>query len=216
MTDAQRAAALADIERTMALVKEQMARTGRGDHEGFIRAYTLASACVTRHAPPGSEYVRILARLERDPSPLKARMGVLMALHDAVENGHLRDFAERVHADLFADFLGQAQELNRQGYRLAAAVVAGAALEEHLRKLAEKNGIEIRTDNGKPRRAAELNEEIYKADVYGNAERAAVQSHQAIRNAAAHAEPDFDSRFNETDVRRLCEAIADFIAKYPA
>ena len=51
---------------------------------------------------------------------------------------------------LFADFLEMASELQRKGFKDAAAVIAGSTLEEHLRKLATKAQLPIYRQQGRP------------------------------------------------------------------
>ena len=53
-----------------------------------------------------------------------------------------------VDAELFSDILEQAESLPSQGYFRESAVVAGVALEIHLRKLAERNSILITPEDG--------------------------------------------------------------------
>ena len=66
-------------------------------------------------------------------------IGALKALREDYENNYLQSFNEMIDANLFTDILEQAKYLLSEGYFRASAVVAGVALESHLRKLAEKN-----------------------------------------------------------------------------
>ena len=74
--------------------------------------------------------------------------GTLKSLREDYANDFLSGFNEMVDADIFTDVLEQAEYLLSQDYFRASAVVAGVALESHLRKLAEKNSIPITTDEG--------------------------------------------------------------------
>ena len=64
--------------------------------------------------------------------------------------------AALAHAEVFADFLEMAQHLLDVGYKDAAAVIAGSALEAHLRQLAVKTGVDttFQDDKGATRRSS--------------------------------------------------------------
>jgi hypothetical protein len=68
---------------------------------------------------------------------------------------------------VLADFLEMADHLVREKLLLPAAVVAGAALEAHLRAMASKAGITTGT-SGKPKRAGKLNDDLKAKGVVQN------------------------------------------------
>ena len=59
-------------------------------------------------------------------------------------NSLLANIDELIHADIFTGFLEMGYYLLEEGYKDPAAVLAGGTLEEHLRKLCQKNNIETR------------------------------------------------------------------------
>ena len=63
------------------------------------------------------------------PRNLTGLVGLLNALRDDYEAGFVRDFAEIIHAGVFADFLETAAELLDKGYKDAAAVITGSVLD---------------------------------------------------------------------------------------
>ena len=65
------------------------------------------------------------------------------------EAGHLQLLNELIHADLFSDFLEMADYLFEEGYKDPTAVIGGGVLEEQLRKLCQKNKIQIVKDDNK-------------------------------------------------------------------
>jgi hypothetical protein len=87
-------------------------------------------------------------------------LGIVVALRRDVEAGYTSSLVELVHADVFADFLDMASELQHAGYKDAAAVIAGSTLEEHLRKLAVKAPLPITGSNGEPLTASRLNADL--------------------------------------------------------
>ena len=78
-------------------------------------------------------------------SPVYHGQGILKAAKDDYENGHIFELRRLVEAEVFDDFLEQAQYLLDSGYHQAAAVVAGCVLEDGLRKLCAARGIAVPT-----------------------------------------------------------------------
>lgn len=210
--------ALADIDETLRLVKTE---TVKGSE-----ATTLMLTCVARHSARGSVY-ELQANAARDVAPLARNAvleGVVQALRRDLHADQLATFEELVHADVFSDLLRQAEGLQAEGYSRAAMVVAGAALEEHIRKLCVKNGITLEVQNPRdptkmePKKATTLNAELKKAGVYAEAKRAIVEGWQKLRNVAAHGEPGYDGadRSLESSVRPAIDGIRAFVVDYPA
>ena len=86
-------------------------------------------------------------------------------------------------------------------------------LEEHLRNLSTKNGVDTKTAEGKPRKADTINADLKKAGAYGKNEQKQVTAWLGIRNSAAHAKYD---EFEDAQVSLMISGLRDFIAKYPA
>lgn len=139
--------------------------------------------------------------------------GALKGLREDYVNDFLSDLNEILDAELFADILEQAEYLLSQGYFRASAVVAGVALESHLRKLAEKNSIPITTDEGKYIKAESLNGDLLKNTVIDKTMHKSVTSWLGLRNDAAH--PD-KKEINEGLLEPMIAGIRVFIKKYPA
>jgi len=190
---------------------------------GAAELMTRFYACICRHAPVGTphrrkaeDFARLVPGAGLCPDDLL--LGVLAALRSDIAAGHTGSFEELVHADLFTDLLGQAEYLVSESYRRAGAVLAGATLEEQLRKMAAKGGVAVvDATNGQPRKASALNADLYsKVNAYSKPEHAQVDAWQKIRNDAAHGDPNFEQQHNDADIRRMCEGIRDFIVKHPA
>lgn len=137
----------------------------------------------------------------------------LAAFRSDVEKGFLKTLAELIHADVFADLLGMASELQEKAYKDAAAVIAGSVLEEHLRKLADTNGVTTAKPDGSPLKASVVNAELVKAGIYNKLEEKAITAWLGLRNSAAHGKyGDFD----ESQVANLIRDIRDFMIRHPA
>lgn len=143
---------------------------------------------------------------------VRAGQGILKAAREDFANGYTWTLKERVHADLFDDYLEMAESLVKDGYKDASAVIAGSTLEEHLRSLSRKNQIAT-DDSGKPKRAATLNIVLYEQSVYNNVERGQVEAWLAIRNDAAHGKY---ANYTKEQVEQLINGIRGFFVRHPA
>ena len=207
---------LSDIDRVL---RHKATATDRGG--GVSQEHSMVYlACIERWAPPRSPYVRQARQLAENAKTIVAWHlfeGILRALRADIAEGGLETFSEIVHGEVFADLLAHAEQLNTANYSLAAAVVAGAALEEHLRQLAQRHGVATQDSKGAPRAASALNSDLYaNANAYSKAEQAQIDAWQKCRNMAAHGQPAFAQTFTQPDIQRLVEGVRDFVIKYPA
>jgi hypothetical protein len=60
---------------------------------------------------------------------------VVRSIRYEIGKGYLANVRALIHGEVFADFLDMARHLREEGYKDAAAVIAGSALETHLRVL---------------------------------------------------------------------------------
>lgn len=143
---------------------------------------------------------------------LAGLIGVVQTLLYDLREGYLKSLEEIIHADLFADFLEMADHLTCNGYKDAAAVIAGSTLEVHLQKLADKNAVPINS-GGKPKKADTLNAELVKVNCYSKLDQKNITAWLGIRNDAAHGNY---SAYNKNQVHLLISSIRDFITRNPA
>lgn len=212
-----KAQALGAVDRALAYKPRASDEAGRN-----LERSTVFANCIRSLWPPNSAHRDQCERYLNDPSGgynLCDHLfeGILHALRADIEADQLRTFEELVHADLFSDFLAQAEYLNGGGHTRAAAVLAGGALEEHLRQLAKLHSVPTHDSNQNPRKAAALNADLYsQASAYTKAEAAQVDAWQKCRNEAAHGDRDFEKNYTQADIRRMADGIRDFITKHPA
>ncbi|MCJ7649689.1 MAG: DUF4145 domain-containing protein [Candidatus Lokiarchaeota archaeon] len=183
-----------------------------------VEYITLLSATIERFAPPGSRYLGNMYALfenygEDRPLNLSALFGILKALRNDYENGYLQRIHELIHADIFSDFLEMADYLIKEGYKDPAAVIAGGVIEEHLRKLCQKNNIEIIKDDSRYKTADSLNSELAKANVYKKLDQKSITAWLDLRNKAAHGKYD-DYTINQVEL--MLQGIRDFISRCAA
>lgn len=143
---------------------------------------------------------------------LARQIGVLESLHKNIRAGYLKTLEELIHGEVFSDFLEMADHLQKNGYKDAAAVVAGSTLEAHLKQLCKKEGIPADV-GGKPKKADTINSELKAAKVYSAIDHKSVIGWLGTRNSAAHGDyGDYDN----SQVKLLIDCVRDFISRVPA
>lgn len=140
-------------------------------------------------------------------SPVRRGQGILRAALEDFEGGYLFEIRRLVEAEVFADFLEQAEELLDAGYVAPGAVVAGCVLEDGLRKLCRANGVAIPE---KPK-LDRMNADLAKANVYNKLVQKRITAIADIRNNAAHGNWD---EFDADDVKDMIQWIAKFTEEH--
>lgn len=144
---------------------------------------------LTNNEGPFAEIIEGILAMQIPPLEKVARLvPALEALRAEYEGGYMQSFAEIIHGDLFGDFLDMADHYHERSHEVAAAVIAGTVLEEHLRKLAVKHSVLLVDANGKPRLAEPLNHELAKAGAYTVSVQKQVTAWYGVRNTAAHGQ----------------------------
>ena len=138
---------------------------------------------------------------------LAACMGVFKAAYEDFESGMLEDVRTLITAEVFTDFIEQAEYLLGEHYKLPAAVLTGAVLEDGLRTLCNKKGIQL----GVKTKLETMNVELCKAGVYNKTVQKQVTAWSAVRNSAAHGR---DTEFDESNVRDMISGIINFNSSY--
>lgn len=139
-----------------------------------------------------------------DYSPVTQALGVLRAAKDDYEQGFLFDTRNLIEAEVFDDFLEQAEHLSNSGYYQPAAVIAGSVLEDGLRKLCEKQDIPLPP---KPK-IDTMNANLAKKGIYNKLMQKRITTLADIRNKAAHGEWD---EFSKDDVQDMINQVRQFM-----
>lgn len=97
--------------------------------------------------------------------------------------------------------------------RMPRRVLAGSVLEEHLRKLGEKHGVDTQRPDGSAKKADAINADLGKADAYNKLEQKSVTAWLDLRNKAAHGHyGDYDV----AQVEALIRDVRSFMTRNPA
>lgn len=146
------------------------------------------------------------------------QLAQLKGIRDDFVNGFLDDLGERIEAEIAADYMGQAEQLLCEGQsgqcdHVPAAVLAGAVLENALRKLCGRQSPTIATakPNGQPLTLDPLIVALKKADVIKQTEAVQLSAWAHIRNKAAHGEFD---QFTREQVSSMMAGVRDFLARH--
>ncbi len=139
--------------------------------------------------------------------------GILRSVELEFRGGWIDGLQGLLRAEVFDDFMDMAYHLLAQGYKDAAAVIAGSTLEGHLRALATTQNLAItrkKDEKEVPLAASALNTELAKAGVYGPTQQKSVTNWLGLRNDAAHGH---DARYSVDEVKVMCDGIRVFISQ---
>jgi len=125
------------------------------------------------------------------------------------EGGFLLRSRTLITAEVFADFMEQAEHLLAAGYHCPAAVLVGAVLEDGLRRLCAKHAVAV-PDVGK---LDKMNADLAKGGAYDKLQQKNVTAWADVRNKAAHGEW---TGFKAADVEDMLRGVRRFLAEHPA
>jgi len=206
------------LEEYFRLVEESRIRDG--DPRYGVLATRMAAA-IERLAPVSSAYhVEANGYVPAAMPPRLRASGmarVLNALRDDYAAGYLFEIEQSIRRGVFSDLLDMAAHL-LEGYEhlhaaTSAGVLAGATLEEYLRKLADANGIATANSGGEPVKAESLNTELRGEGVYDLSEQMQVTAWLDLRNKAARGRRD---EFSADQVRLMIQGVRDFTVRHLA
>ena len=184
--------------------------------EAELRAFVVSAlAAIERIAGKNSQYYEnipqetVLSSLAvvSDVSFIPTVTGVLIALRDAVEQGLLQSLESRLRANIHDDFLEQASELLDAGYHVAALVLTGGVLENHLQKMIQAGGLVL------PKKGSlSKYNDLLRDNAYDQPKWRRIQSISDFRNEAAHGK---GSAIKADDAKDAHTFVQRFIADHP-
>lgn len=190
------------------------------DWSRFVEWRTKCRSLLTAVTSPGStdrHDAEDFGRLSNKKDHLEYAIAFLKGMKDNLEGGFLDGLVLQIEAEAASDYMGQAEELLREGQsgkfnHVPAAVLAGAVLERALRAVCarQKNPIPTRGENGEPLKLNRLIDDLKKAGTFNEAKAKQLRAWAALRNHAAHGEFD---EFKRPDVEVMLKSISDFLAR---
>lgn len=162
-----------------------------GDQVGY-EEWRISAKTVLSSLSPGGHHEEEFQSIDDAPfsiglgyaDKLERQLAILRSLREDFDGGFLSDVQNAVRAEVFADFMEQAEYLSDQGFWQPVPVIVGAVLEDHLRKLCTKYPSITLPQRPK---LDWMNAELAKAGEYGVLEQKQVTVWADIRNKAAHA-----------------------------
>jgi hypothetical protein len=179
----------------------------------YIRFRTEAMNLIRRSCGQDSDHYRELKRFADTKETSNNSyyfvhcLGVVEAAKRDFESGLLFDMRRLISAEILGDFIEQAEALLANSYHVPAASLAGAILEDTLRKLCEKNAIPIPTST----KIDSLNAELARAGIYDKLVQKRITALADIRNNADHGH---FSKFKVEDVEDMVKWVRTFTADY--
>lgn len=140
-------------------------------------------------------------------SPVVRALGIIRAAREDIAKGALFEVRRLVEAEVFDDFLGQAEALLESGYIAPAAVVAGCVLEDGLRKLCLHQGIVL----GPKPKLDQMNSELAKKGIYTKLVQKRITLLADIRNRAAHGDW---TDLKRSDVEDMTNKVRSFMEEH--
>lgn len=181
--------------------------------EQFYKFRLEVMNLVRRSCGKDSDHYKELIRMSDDKDVSRNSFyfaywfGVLEAARSDFESGLLFNIRSLITADVLADFIEQSEVLLKAGYHVPAASLAGAVLEDALRKLCEKHNITMPASTKIDR----LNADLARAGVYNKLVQKQITALADIRNNADHAHFD---QFTKPDVEEMVKWVRRFTADY--
>ena len=112
-----------------------------------------------------------------------------------------------IAAELLGDLLEQAEALLEAGYHIPAASLAGAVLEDALRKLCARHRIGVAAKTN----IDSLNSDLARKQVYNLLTQKEITAKADIRNNADHGRP---SEFTKGDVQAMVKWVRTFAEQH--
>lgn len=215
-------AAVSEIDQVMQAFTATRRRSHYDDlsdlpYDEVVEVGTLMASTLQRLGPPGTIYRTQGEAVGRNVTAHASRVaktapGLLRALREEFSKGRYRFLDEVIRQDVFGDFLAMAENLVHDAPD-AAAVLAGGVLEEHLRKLATRAGVDPNSANGKGKAVENLAADLVKANVLRSSDHKSITSWYALRTDPAHG------RFRQhigPEIAAMIQGVRAFLERSPA
>ncbi len=189
-----------------------------------------AAAIIGRLCAPSSFYVKQAERIVNDvnaigssgvlyqgwDSPKGNMAAILIALLSEIKSGTLWRGLWDAKNETCTDILQQADDLLEKNYFAAATVLAGGALEAHLKDLCLRNNISWNGDGTIAKYQGALSQAQNKGDIsfFSTEDGKFITAWGGLRNRAAHS-PAQITQIDLPGITGMLNGIRDFIKRIP-
>jgi hypothetical protein len=167
----------------------------------LMSSANLINLMATQDSTFGQECAKILGNkyaADGIPSRMVQKIyGLLSSARDEWQRGLLRKIEYLVAAETFDDFLDHAHSYHKGNKKIEASILASAILEDTVKKIAKKNGLDSKGISLEP-----LIDSLVKAGTFTPVKAKRVKAFAGVRNHALHAEWD------EFDIKDVGDVIA--------
>ncbi|MDC7707719.1 hypothetical protein [Vogesella indigofera] len=182
------------------LIQGQEIARGNSSRDFWVKNIPQAQAwiasaanAILQVAPPKSFYHTEIERLAthedlKNGIPItvfEKIFGVLHSVQAEAKSGLLAKLEYQVFATAFDDFLDHASSFHKSGKVKEAAILVSSVLEDTVKRIAMKNGIETAGASLEP-----LIDQLTNAQVLTTVKSKRIKSYAGVRNSALHAEWD--------------------------
>ncbi len=164
-----------------------------------------------------NQYVSLVKDLmEHKDFSASVLVGFIDSLKSDFEAGRFDSLPELIATNMASDYLEQAEYLLQEGRsetnsHVSAAVLAGAVLENALRRIWQRQNPVIATTNGETKMLNELITDLKNANVFNELKAKQLHLWRDIRNAAAHGQ---FQQFSRHEVELMLKGVKQFLADY--
>ncbi|MBI4821790.1 MAG: hypothetical protein HY791_36355 [Deltaproteobacteria bacterium] len=182
--------------------------------------WTARSLSLLRKHAPSSSFIHDVETLQKagkkgdqDWYLFERAKGAMAGFKAHLHTGLLEDIEGTIRRAVHSDFLEQAESLLAEDpsmpdpLKVAATVLAGAVLEDALRKLLAKHNVPPPAKSS----LSTLNEALRKASVFDTNQWGLIDSWGRLRNSAAHGEP---AKVPSGQVQPMIMGIRSFLAQF--
>ena len=173
-----------------------------------------AANAILQIVPPKSFYQAEMERLVTHEqlksgiptSILEKVLGVLQSVRAEAQAGLLAKLEYQVFATAFDDFLDHASSFHKSGKVKEAAILVSAVLEDTVKRIAAKNGINPASLSLEP-----LVDQLTDAEVLTAIKSKRIKSYAGVRNSALHAEWD---KLDLKDIGQVINGVRELLDDY--
>ncbi len=185
----------------------------------FIQLRTELFAVMDLINADSTHFQRLRDEIDQlNPRSWSSFIAYVKALDESYRAGMVEAAVRAVEAEVTTDYMTQAENLltgagTGQFAHVPAAVLAGAILEDRLRRLCLRQNppISMRRGNNQQKTLNDFIDDLKRAGVYNEVKAKQLRAWADIRNAAAHGE---FARFNRQDVEAMIAGVKTFLADY--
>ena len=134
-------------------------------------------------------------------------VSILGTVLEDIQQDGLQSYRQLIEADLLGGLMGQAEYLLKNGYLVAAAAVAGAALQQGLEELVKRHHLKLKNRED----LNSLGDKLFQSEILNGIERKQLSLIAGVRNSADHGKTE---ELTNDNVGGMVRDAVNFLAKH--